>query len=83
MQILYQVVAAELDLLSQFFSEEMIERLVLATNGNAEKQKSSKGTAYRPFKSSQLTKEEMWRRLGRLLLCSISSIRSYRQVCNP
>ena len=29
--------STELDLLSQFFSEEMIERLVLATNDNAEK----------------------------------------------
>lgn len=51
---------SELDLLSQYFNDEMIGRLVVATNDYAE-QKTRKGDAYRRFKSSPLTKEEMWR----------------------
>ena len=74
---------SELDLLGQYFSDGMIERLVLATNDYAEQKKDSKGAAYRRFKSTPLTKEEMWRYLGVLLLLSISSIRSYRQAWNP
>ena len=72
----------ELDMFSQFFNDQVIESLVVATNDYAE-QKDSKRSAYRRYKLSPLTKEEMWRYLGFFLLLSISSTQIYRQACNP
>ena len=72
----------ELDMFSQFFNDQVIESLVVATNDYAE-QKDSKRSAYRRYKLSPLTKEEMWRYLGFFLLLSITSTQIYRQVCNP
>ena len=68
-----------LDYFSLFFDDEILERVVIATNTYAEDKKDSKPSMYRRFKQKQLTKKEMMHYLGVLLLLGINTIRNYRQ----
>ena len=70
----------ELDLFSLYITDGMLEHFVEATNSYAESKKESKRGMYRQFKLVPLTKEELLRYLGVLLLLSINSVRSYRQA---
>lgn len=72
----------ELDIFRLFFDDDTLERLVASTNAYAESKKEQKPLMYLRFKQTPLTKEEMMRYIGALLLLSISSTRSYRQAWN-
>ena len=72
----------ELDLFGLYITDDMLEHFVDATNSYAESKKESKRSMYRQFKMVPLTKEELLRYLGILLLLSINSVRSYRQAWN-
>ena len=72
----------KLDIFRLFFDADTLERLVVSTNAYAESKKAQKRLMYLRFKKSPLTKEEMMRYIGVLLLLSISSTRSYRQAWN-
>ena len=71
-----------LDYFSLFFDDEILERVVTATNAYAEDKKDRKPSMYRRFKQKQLTKKEMMHYLGVLLLLGINTIRNYRQAWN-
>jgi hypothetical protein len=72
--------AKELDIFSYFFTEELIDRLVLCTNLYADAKKDSKPTLYAKFKRHPLIQEEMMRYIGCLLILSISHARNYRHL---
>ena len=74
--------ASELDLFRLFIDDEVLERLVSATNDYAEKNKHQKANMYQRFKRHPLTNDEMMRYLGCLLLLSIDSVRNYKQAWN-
>ena len=63
-----------------FIDDATLDRLVVATNAHAQSKRTVKRIVYRRFKLSPLTKEEMMRYIGVLLLLSINSTRSYRQA---
>ena len=65
-----------------FFNDEVLERLVTATNQYAESKKNLKPYMYRRFKVKALTKEEMMRFLGVLILLGINPVRNYKHVWN-
>ena len=70
----------ELDLFRLFITDDIVDRLVQATNSYAESRKDAKKSTYQRFKRSILSREEMYRFIGALLLLSISSVRNYRQA---
>ena len=74
----------ELELLvTLFLDDQILEHLVSSTNAYAQLKKSQKPAMYKRFQLYTLTKEEMLRYLGVLVLLSVNSVRSYRQVWNP
>ena len=73
---------SELDLFRLFVDDEVLQRLVTATNDYAEKNKENKPNMYERFRRHPLTTEEMMSYLGCLLLLSINSVRNYRQAWN-
>ena len=73
---------SELDLFRLFVDDEVLQRLVTATNDYAEKNKQNKPNMYERFRRHPLTTEEMMSYLGCLLLLSINSVRNYRQAWN-
>ena len=72
-----------LDIFQLFFDNEVLEHLVASTNAYAELKKAQKPKSYQRFMLHKLTKEEMLRYIGVLLLLSVNSVRSYRQAWNP
>ena len=74
--------ATELDLFHLFVDDEVLERLVTATNEYAEQKKDSKPTMYARFKRHTLTTDEVNRYLGCLILLSINSVRNYTKAWN-
>ena len=58
----------ELDIFHLFFDNNTFERLVTSTNAYAESNKEKMRLMYLRFKMSLLTKEEMMRYIGVLLL---------------
>ena len=73
---------SELDLFRLFVDDEVLQRLVTATNDYAEKNKENKPNMYERFRRHPLTTEEMMSYLGCLLLLRINSVRNYRQAWN-
>jgi hypothetical protein len=73
----------ELDLLSLFFTEELIDQMVHCTNLYAESKKDSKPQLYMKFKRHAVTRGEMMQYIGCLLILSISHVRNYRHVWDP
>jgi hypothetical protein len=71
---------SELDVLRLFITDEVAEQFVTATNNYAESKKEEKKAMYLCFKRSVLTKEEIFRFIGVLLLLSINSVRNYRKA---
>ena len=57
-----------------------IHRMVVATNAYAESKKDAAPSMYSRFKLSPLSKEEMMRYIGVLLLLSLNSTRNYRKA---
>lgn len=70
----------ELDLFHLFITDDIVDRLVQATNSYAESRKDTKKSTYQRFKPSILNREEMYRFIGALLLLSISSVKNYKQA---
>ena len=71
---------SELHLFRLFFDDDILARLVDATNKYAEEKKLQKKVMYTRFKRRALTKEEMMRFLGVFIILSINNIRNYKQV---
>ena len=63
-----------------FFSDDIITRLVGATNSYADLKKLSKPSTYKRFCYHELTDGEMRRFVGVLLLLGITGVRSYRHA---
>ena len=70
----------ELELLRLFISDDMLEKFIVATNAYAEAQKEAKQAMYTRFKRTPLTKEELIRYIGVLLLLSVNSVRNFRKA---
>lgn len=70
----------ELELLRLFISDDMLQKFIVATNAYAEAQKEAKQAMYTRFKRTPLTKEELIRYIGVLLLLSVNSVRNYRKA---
>jgi hypothetical protein len=71
------------DLFRLFINDDVLDRLVESTLAYAEAKKNEKRLMYIRLQKSPLTKEEMARYIGALLLLSITSTKSYRQAWNP
>ena len=71
------------DLFRLFINDDVLDRLVESTLAYAEAKKNEKRLMYMRLQKSPLTKEEMARYIGVLLLLSIISTKSYRQAWNP
>ena len=71
---------SELDVVKLFLTDDILEKFVTATNDYAESKRNVKKSMYLRFKRSPLTKEELFRFIGVLLLLSINSVRNYRKA---
>ena len=71
-----------LDIFSLYFDDEILELLVTSTK-LMQLKKEEKPAMYRRFKQSTLSKQEMLRFIGVLILTSVNSVRSYWQAWNP
>ena len=72
-----------LDVFQLFCDDELLAHLVASTNAYTELKKAEKPVAYKRFMLSRLSKEEMLKYIGVLLLLSVNAVRSYRLAWNP
>ena len=72
-----------LNLFRLFINDDVLDRLVESTLAYAESKKDQKRLMYMRLHKSPLTREEMARYIGVLLLLSITSTKNYRQAWNP